>query len=547
MSKIVESGPETRKKIIKGINKLADIVSSTLGPNGRNVVYNDEYGNIVSTKDGVSIAKKIRDFEDPIEDLGAQMIKQSAIKTGDSAGDGTTTSTVLAQNIINLSTKYINNGSNATEVKRGIDDAVSQVVKFLKKNISTEIGSKEQIEQIATISANNDESIGKIMNVAMDKVGREGIITIEESRTGETYLETVEGMQFSRGYKSPYFVTNNDNMTSNLEKPKILIFDGKINQAKDLLPILNDVSQGDSSLLIIAEDIDGEALATLIVNKMRGILKVCAVKAPDFGERRTLILEDIAIMTGGTVVSPNKGMRLDKFDTEWFGECRKATISKDQTTLVDGAGDEKQIESHSLNLQKQIEVATSPYEVEKLQERLAKMVGGVAIINVGGNTELEIKEKKDRVDDALHATRAAIEEGIVPGGGVALLYARKSIDFPKSNSIDYNHGKKIVYETCASPFVKILANAGYSEIDSYKLVFELTSGKVNYWKGYNLKTEKFVNMKDAGIIDPLKVTKNALENASSVAGTVLLTEAVVVDKPEAGKATSVEGYNPEMM
>jgi chaperonin GroEL len=547
MSKIVESGPETRKKIIKGINKLADIVSSTLGPNGRNVVYNDEYGNIVSTKDGVSIAKKIRDFEDPIEDLGAQMIKQSAIKTGDSAGDGTTTSTVLAQNIINLSTKYINNGSNATEVKRGIDDAVSQVVKFLKKNISTEIGSKEQIEQIATISANNDESIGKIMNVAMDKVGREGIITIEESRTGETYLETVEGMQFSRGYKSPYFVTNNDNMTSNLEKPKILIFDGKINQAKDLLPILNDVSQGDSSLLIIAEDIDGEALATLIVNKMRGILKVCAVKAPDFGERRTLILEDIAIMTGGTVVSPNKGMRLDKFDTEWFGECRKATISKDQTTLVDGAGDEKQIESHSESLQKQIESATSPYETEKLQERLAKMVGGVAIIHVGGNTELEIKEKKDRVDDALHATRAAIEEGIVPGGGVALLYARKSIDFPKNNSVDYNHGKKIVYETCASPFVKILANAGYSEIDSYKLVFELTSGKVNYWKGYNLKTEKFVNMKDAGIIDPLKVTKNALENASSVAGTVLLTEAVVVDKPEAGKATSVEGYNPEMM
>jgi chaperonin GroEL len=547
MSKIVESGPETRKKIIKGINKLADIVSSTLGPNGRNVVYNDEYGNIVSTKDGVSIAKKIRDFEDPIEDLGAQMIKQSAIKTGDSAGDGTTTSTVLAQNIINLSTKYINNGSNATEVKRGIDDAVSQVVKFLKKNISTEIGSKEQIEQIATISANNDESIGKIMNVAMDKVGREGIITIEESRTGETYLETVEGMQFSRGYKSPYFVTNNDNMTSNLEKPKILIFDGKINQAKDLLPILNDVSQGDSSLLIIAEDIDGEALATLIVNKMRGILKVCAVKAPDFGERRTLILEDIAIMTGGTVVSPNKGMRLDKFDTEWFGECRKATISKDQTTLVDGAGDEKQIESHSESLQKQIESATSPYETEKLQERLAKMVGGVAIIHVGGNTELEIKEKKDRVDDALHATRAAIEEGIVPGGGVALLYARKSIDFPKNNSVDYNHGKKIVYETCASPFVKILANAGYSEIDSYKLVFELTSGKVNYWKGYNLRTEKFVNMKDAGIIDPLKVTKNALENASSVAGTVLLTEAVVVDKPEAGKATSVEGYNPEMM
>jgi chaperonin GroEL len=531
MSKITEFGPEARKKIIKGVNKLADIVSSTLGPNGRNVVYNDEYGQIVSTKDGVSIAKKIKDFEDPIEDLGAQMVKQSAIKTGDNAGDGTTTSTLLAQKIINLSAQYINNGSNSTEVKRGIDDAVSQVVKFLKTKISTKISSEDQIKQIASISANNDSSIGEIMNLAMKKVGRDGIVTIEESRTGETYLENVEGMQFDRGYKSPYFVTNNDNMTSILDKPKILIYDGTLNQVKELLPLLEAMSQENSPLLIIAEEVDGEVLATLIVNKMKGILKVCAVKAPDFGDRRTLVMEDIAVLTGGVVVSPKKAMKLEKFDPNWLGECRKATIGKDQTTLIDGAGDEEKIKIHSEDIQKQIENSKSPYENEKLQERLAKMIGGVSIVYVGGNTEIEIKEKKDRVDDALHATKAAIEDGIVPGGGVALLYARESIDFPKTNSSDYNLGKKIIYETCVAPFIKILTNAGYSETDCYGLINKLTD-KPNYWKGYNLKTEKFVDMKDAGIIDPLKVTKNALENASSVAGTVLLTEAVIVDKKD---------------
>jgi chaperonin GroEL len=540
MSKIVELGPEARKKIYKGINTLSDAVTSTLGPNGRNVVYNDGQ-SVSSTKDGVTVAKIIN-LEDPIEDIGAQMVKQAAMKTGDNAGDGTTTSIVLAQEIINLSTTHINNGSNAVEIKRGIDEAVSEVVTYLKNNISERISSEEQIEQIATISANNDNNIGKIIVSAMNKVGKEGIITIEESRTEETYLETVEGMQFNRGYKSPYFVTNNANMTSVLDKPKILLYDGKINQAKELLPILENTSQENSSLLIIAEDIDGEALATLIVNKMRGILKVCAVKAPDFGDRRTLILEDIAVLTGGKVVSPTKGMSLEEFNTEWFGECKMATIGKEETTIVDGAGTENDIEERIISLQNQIENSKSPFETEKLQERLAKMVGGVAIVFVGGNTEVEMKEKKDRMDDALHATRAAIDNGIVPGGGAALLHARKNITFPKSSSSDFLIGKKIIYNACSAPFIKILSNAGYDKLDCYELVSQLVSKKKE-WIGYNLKSKSFVNMKEQGIIDPLKVTKNAIENSSSVAGTVILTDAIVVDKP----ADKKEGFDPSSM
>jgi chaperonin GroEL len=527
MNKIVEIGPNARKKILSGINKLADAVTSTLGPNGRNVIYT-EFGEVRSTKDGVTVAKQISNLEEPLEELGVQMIKQASIKTANNAGDGTTTSTLLAQQMINEGISYLDKGSNAVEIKRGIDAAVKEVVTCLRKEITQDISSANQLEQVATISANNDPSVGNLIATAMEKVGREGVVTIEESKTGETYLETVEGMQFDRGYKSHYFVTNNNDMTCTLEEPLILIADKKLTQVKDLLPLLEGVSTNNKSLLIIAEDIDGEALSTLIVNKIRGTIKVCAVKAPDFGDRRKLLLEDIATMTGGQVFSSEKGMKFDKFSWEWFGKARLVTVTKDQTTIVDGKGDQTRIESRIEELQAQIEKSVTPYEKEKLQERLAKFIGGVAIIHVGGNSELEMKETKDRVDDALHATKAAIEEGIVPGGGSALLYAREAITQNRSElDSDMYIGKRIVYKACASPFMKILANAGYSESECYNLINKM--GETDNWSGYNLKTEAFVNMKEAGIIDPTKVTRNAIENAASIAGTFLLTEAAVIE------------------
>ena len=533
MSKLLEFGSDARTKLTKGISKLAGAVTSTLGPNGRNVVYKNGSEFPQSTKDGVTVAKQVS-LEDPIEDLGVQMLKQAAIKTGEEAGDGTTTSTLLAQEMVEAGLTYLNNGANAVEIKRGIDKAVTQVVDSLKENISAEITSEDQLEQVATISANNDNEIGKLITTALDKVGRDGVVTIEESRTGDTYLETVEGMQFSRGYKSPYFVTNNNAMNCVLDKPKVLIYNGRLTQVKELLPILENMSQQTKSLLLIAEDIDGEALATLIVNKMRGTINVCDVKAPDFGDRRTLILEDIAVLTGGKVVDKDKGMRLDKFNTDWLGECRIATVTKEDTTLVDGKGSEEDINTRIEQLQEQIEKSKTPFETEKLQERLAKFVGGVAIIHVGGNTETEMKEKKDRVDDALNATKAAIEEGVVPGGGAALVYARQSID-------GKNIGAQIVYRACLAPFLKILSNAGYDNVTAIRLVNQMIDSGDDTWKGFNLKTEKFVDTKKVGIIDPTKVTRSALENAASVAGTVLLTECTLVDKPEEKKTTEEFG------
>ena len=527
MKKQIKIGPEARKSIVNGINKLANTVTATLGPNGRCVIYST-FGEVLTTKDGVTVAKQIEELEDPLENMGAQMIKQASIKTANNAGDGTTTSTLLAQSIINEGLNYLDKGANAVEIKRGIDLAVKEVITCLRKEISKDITSENQLEQIATISSNNDPEIGKLIATAIEKVGREGVVHIEESKSGDTYLETVEGMQFDRGYKSHYFVTNNADMTCTLEDPYILIADRKFTQVKDLLPILEGVSSSGKSLLIIAEDIDNEALSTLVVNKMRGTLKVAAVKAPDFGDRRKLILEDIAVLTGGQVFSSEKGMKLDKFSWDWFGNARLVTISKDQTTLVDGKGKTEKIEERIDELQSQIEKSTVAFEKEKLQERLAKFVGGIAIIHVGGNSELEMKETKDRVDDALHATKAAIEEGIVPGGGSALLYAREAITKNRTElDSDVYIGKNIVYKACAAPFMKILTNAGYTEGECYGLINQM--GLENNFTGYNLKTETFVNMAEAGIIDPSKVTRNALENAASVAGTVLLTEAAIVE------------------
>ena len=527
MNKKIEFGSEARKKLISGINKVADAVTSTLGPNGRNVIYT-EFGEVRSTKDGVSVAKQISNLEDPIENLGVEMIKQASIKTSNNAGDGTTTSTLLAQKMINEGLSYLDKGANAVEIKRGIDLAVKEVITCLRKEISQDITSETQLEQIATISANNDPEVGKLIATAMEKVGREGVVHIEESKSGETYLETVEGMQFDRGYKSHYFVTNNTDMTCTLEEPFILIADRKFNQVKDLLPILEGISGTGKSLLVIAEDIDGETLSTLIVNKMRGTIKVAAVKAPDFGDRRKLLLEDMAVMTGGQVFSSEKGMKLDKFSWDWFGKARLVTITKDQTTIVDGKGDQEKIDARIEELQNQIDKSLVPFEKEKLQERLAKFIGGVAIIHVGGNSELEMKETKDRVDDALHATKAAIEEGIVPGGGAALLYARESITKSRTElDSDTYIGKQIVYKACAAPFMKILSNAGYTEGECYGLINGL--GGDDNWKGYNIKTEQFVDMKESGIIDPAKVTRNALENAASIAGLMLLTECAIVE------------------
>ena len=541
MSKKIEFGAEARKKLVKGIDTLADAVVATLGPNGRNVVY-IENGMVVSTKDGVSVAKQIGSLEDPIENLGAQMVKQAAVKTSDHAGDGTTTSTLLARELVKGGLTKLNEGANAVEIKRGIDAGVKEVLTVLKEN-SEKISSEEQLQQIATISANNDVEVGKLIARAMEKVGREGVVYIEESKTDETYLEVVEGMQFDRGYKSPYFVTNNNNMSALLQDAYVLIADHRFTQVKELLPILEGVSQKGKSLLIIAEDVDGEALATLIVNKMRGTLQVVAVKAPDFGERRKLILEDIAVLTGGTVFDKEKGMKLDKFNWEWFGEAKTVTVSKEKTTIIDGQGTAEAILERVESLTAQLEKAATPFEMEKLQERLSKFVGGVALVHVGGSTETEMKEKKDRVDDALHATQCALEDGIVPGGGAALLHAREGITFAIENSDDFNYGKKLVHSACGKPFEVILKNAGYDDQSIYHFKYKVGDfgdKEREIWYGLDVKTETVINMKEAGIIDPHKVTKNALMNAASIAGTILLTECTIVDTPEDKKESGID-------
>ena len=531
MSKIIETGSDSRAKLLSGVNQLADAVVTTLGPNGRNVVIAQQGGMLPqSTKDGVTVAKTI-ELKDPIENLGAQMVKQAAVRTGDIAGDGTTTSTLLAKELIEEGMNHLSQKHNAVSIKKGMEMASKRVVDSLK-DISTDISSEDQIKQVATISANNDSEVGELIAAAMDKVGREGVITVEESKSYETTLETVEGMQFNRGYKSPYFVTDNSSMESHLDEPYILLYDGKIGAVKELLPILEAVSQQNKSLLIIAEDIDGEALAAMIVNKMRGILKCCAVKAPDFGERRTHILEDIATLTGGTLISKQKGMRLDKITFDQLGTSRGVTIEKDRTTIVDGNGTEEVIVSRLKEIKNQIERAESSYAAESLQQRLAKMAGGVAVINVGGYNETEMNERKDRIDDALHATRAALDEGIVAGGGAALLAAK--FKFEDSNQLelegDEKIGAEILLNAIEKPFIQILLNAG---IDEYQNILKkVIKDTWHNNTGYNIKTGEFVNMVEEGIIDPTKVTRTALENVVSVAGTMLITECTIVDDPE---------------
>ena len=528
MSKQISFGSEAREKLLSGVNQLADAVVSTLGPSGRNVFIQQQGGNPTSTKDGVTVAKEV-ELEDPIENTGAQAVKQVAIESARLAGDGTTTATLLAREIYSQGLSELEN-SNAVEVKRGIDIATKEVVKYLRDNYSKEVTDEEQIKQVATISGNNDSEVGNLIATAMDKVGRDGLITIEESKTGETYLETVEGMQFNRGYKSPYFVTDNNTMTSVLNNPLILITDKRLQHVKELLPILESVSQQNKDLLIIADDIDGEALSTLVVNKMRGILRVVAVKAPEFGDKKKAMLEDIAALTGGTVVSEEKGMKLDKFDLQWFGNSRKVTVGKDDTTIVDGKGSEEAITKRIEELKEQVENTVSPYEIEILQDRLAKLIGGVAMIHVGGHTEVEMKEKKDRVDDALHATKAALQEGILPGGGIALLNAAAHLNelTMEISHPDQEKGINIVMRAIRKPFEQILLNAGETQEKIEDRELTLLAG--DKWQGFNPRVGKYVDMLKDGIIDPTKVTRLALENAASVAGTMLITECVITSK-----------------
>ena len=543
MSKKITFSDSARNKLASGVNKLADAVSATLGPAGRNIILEQNMGMPTSTKDGVTVAKSI-ELKDKVENLGAQIVKQASIKTGDQAGDGTTTSTLLAQSILNEGLDKIQAGSNVVDIKRGIDKAVKDVTEFLR-NESKEVTDEEQLKQIATISANNDTEVGELIYTAMDKVGRDGVVTIEESKTGETYLETVEGMQFNRGYKSPYFVTDNNSMQAVLQDPLILITDKRLTAIKELLPILEGASQQSKSLLVIADDIDGEALSTMVVNKMRGILPIVAVKAPEFGDRKKAMLEDIATLTGGTVISSEKGMRLDKFDPSWLGKANKVTVGKDSTTIIDAKGDEEKIASRIDDIKNQIDNSNSPYEKEKLQERLAAFIGGVAIVHVGGHTEVEMKEKKDRVDDALHATRAALEEGLLPGGGIALLNGSMLL-LEQIGDLegDQQTGYDIVISALERPFYKILENAGYTNDEIGDIELNVKEDG-SFWFGYNPREEDYFDMFKEGIIDPTKVTRLALENAASVAGTLLITEAVVTKGKDKKEAPA--GVDPNML
>ncbi len=532
MAKHIEFNVSARDKLKRGVDALANAVKVTLGPKGRNVIIDKKFGAPAMTKDGVTVAKEI-ELKDPIENMGAQMVKEVASKTADNAGDGTTTATVLAQAMVREGLKNVTAGHNPMELKKGIDEAVKVVVEELRK-MSKEIADSTEIAQVATISSNNDEEIGKFIADAMDKVGKNGVITVEEAKGLETYLEVVEGMQFDRGYLSPYFVTDTDNMIADLENPLVLLYDKKISAMKDFLPVLEKAVQTSRPLLIIAEDVEGEALATLVVNKLRGGLKVAAVKAPGFGDRRKAMLEDIAILTGGTVISEERGYKLENATLEMLGSANKITIDKDNTTIVDGDGDAEMIKARVSQINAQIENTTSDYDREKLQERLAKLSGGVAVLYVGAATEVEMKEKKDRVDDALHATKAAVEEGIVPGGGVALVRAISALE-PGRGGIhdgllkgDIGVGVALVRKALEEPLRQIVYNAG---LEAGVILNEVrNSEEVDY--GFNARIEEYQNFFATGIIDPTKVTRSALENAASIASMLLTTEAVITDEPE---------------
>ncbi|HPX04892.1 MAG TPA: chaperonin GroEL [Tenuifilaceae bacterium] len=526
MAKLIKFDTDAREQLKSGIDQLANAVKVTLGPKGRNVVIEKKFGAPQVTKDGVSVAKEI-DLENGFENVGAQMVKEVASKTADDAGDGTTTATVLAQALVNVGLKNVTAGANPMDLKRGIDKAVIKVVENLKSQSEAVGDDYLKIEQVATISANNDSEIGKLIAEAMKKVKKEGVITVEEAKGIETTVEVVEGMQFDRGYISPYFITDPEKMESTLENPMILITDKKVSTMKDLLPVLEPVAQAGRSMLIIAEDVEGEALATLVVNKLRGSLKIAAVKAPGFGDRRKEMLEDIAILTGGIVISEEKGLRLDAAQMDMLGKAEKVTIDKENTTIVNGAGAKEAIEKRVAQIRTQIENTTSDYDREKLQERLAKLAGGVAVLYVGAATETEMKEKKDRVDDALSATRAAVEEGIVPGGGVAYIRAIEALEGLKGDNDDETTGMQIVKRAIEEPLRQIVANAG---LEGSVIVQKVREGKADY--GYNARTDKYENLLQSGVIDPTKVTRVALENAASIAGMFLTTECVMVDKKE---------------
>ncbi len=526
MAKEIKFNIEARNLLKEGVDALANAVKVTLGPKGRNVVIDKKYGSPQITKDGVTVAKEI-ELEDNFANMGAQMVKEVASKTADQAGDGTTTATVLAQSIINVGLKNVTAGANPMDLKRGIDKAVAAVVKSLQKQSKSVGDDITKIEQVATISANNDLTIGKLIAEAMSKVKKEGVITVEEAKGTETEVKVVEGMQFDRGYISPYFMTNPEKMEAVLDQPKILITDKKISTMKDLMPVLEPVAQGGMSLLIIAEDIDGEALATLVVNRLRGTLKIAAVKAPGFGDRRKEMLEDIAVLTGGTVISEEKGLRLDAATIDMLGTADKVTIDKENTTIVNGAGEKAKIEARVGQIRKQMETTTSDYDREKLQERLAKLAGGVAVLYIGAATEMEMKEKKDRVDDALSATRAAVEEGIVPGGGVAYIRAIKDLENIKGDNDDENTGIAIVSRAIEEPLRLIVENSG---IEASIVVQKVKEGKDDF--GYNARTDQYENLYSTGVIDPTKVARVALENAASVAGMFLTTECILAEKKE---------------
>ncbi|HWP81749.1 MAG TPA: chaperonin GroEL [Bacteroidota bacterium] len=529
-AKQIHFDAEARAALKRGVDQLADAVKVTLGPKGRNVVIDKKFGAPTVTKDGVTVAKEI-ELTDPIENMGAQMVREVASKTSDVAGDGTTTATILAQAIVREGLKNVTAGANPMDLKRGIDLAVKKVVEGLKE-ISKQVGDdKEKIAQVGSISANNDRSIGELIANAMEKVGKDGVITVEEAKGTETTLEVVEGMQFDRGYLSPYFVTDAEAMEAVLEDPYILIHDKKISAMKDLLPVLEKVAQAGRSILIIAEEVEGEALATLVVNKLRGTLRVCAVKAPGFGDRRKAMLEDIAILTGGTVISEEKGFKLENAQLSYLGTAKRVTVDKDNTTIVEGAGKKDDIKKRINEIKQQIDKTTSDYDREKLQERLAKLSGGVAVIKIGASTEVEMKEKKARVEDALHATRAAVEEGIIPGGGVAYLRCLKKLDDVKVENEDQRTGVEIIRRSLEEPIRQIVENAG---LEGSVVVNKVKEGKDDF--GFNAQTEQYENLIKSGVIDPTKVARIALENAASVASLLLTTEATIVEKPEKEKA-----------
>jgi len=529
-AKQVLFGDDARTRIVRGVNTLANAVKTTLGPKGRNVVLERSFGAPTVTKDGVSVAKEI-ELKDKFENIGAQLVKEVASKTSDNAGDGTTTATVLAQSIVEEGLKYVAAGINPMDLKRGIDKAVAVAVDELKK-LSRPCTTSKEIAQVGSISANSDESIGKIIADAMDKVGKEGVITVEDGKSLENELDVVEGMQFDRGYLSPYFINNQDKQVAVLDDPYVLIFDKKISNIRDLLPVLEQVAKSSRPLLIIAEDVEGEALATLVVNNIRGILKTTAVKAPGFGDRRKAMLEDIAILTGGTVISEETGLSLEKAELAQLGQAKRIEVGKENTIIIDGAGDSKAIEGRVKQIRVQIDEATSDYDREKLQERVAKLAGGVAVIKVGAATEVEMKEKKARVEDALHATRAAVEEGIVPGGGVALIRAKAAVAKVKGDNVDQDAGVKLVLRAIEAPLRTIVANAGD---EPSVVVNNVANGKDNY--GYNAATGEYGDLVTQGVLDPTKVTRTALQNAASVAALLLTTEAsvaeIVEDKPAA--------------